>query len=222
MQRSVGITDTTIGQKALVAITGVIMFGFLVGHLAGNLQIFLGREAFNHYAATLAGLPALVWGTRLVLLTSVLVHIVITVDLARRNRAARPDRYRIKKDLVTNYAAKTMILSGPIIAFFILFHLAHLTVGADVVPGYMFQKHDAYSNFVHGFQYAPIAMLYVIANALVAMHLYHGATSFLQSLGLEHPKYDRLVRGAALGLALFVGIGNMSLPIAVLSGLVGL
>lgn len=222
MQRSVGITDTTIGQKALVAITGVIMFGFLVGHLAGNLQIFLGREVFNHYAATLASMPALVWGTRLVLLTSVLVHIVITVDLARRNRAARPDRYRIKKDLVTNYAAKTMILSGPIIALFILFHLAHLTVGADVVPGYMFQKHDAYSNFVHGFQYAPISMLYVIANALVAMHLYHGATSFLQSLGLEHPKYDRLVRGAALGLALFVGIGNMSLPIAVLSGLVGL
>lgn len=220
MDRVLGITDTTIGKKALVAITGVVMFGFLVGHLLGNLQIFLGPTVFNNYAATLHGLPAVLWGTRITLLVSVAVHIFLTVDLARRSSLARPQRYRMKRDLVTNYAAKTMILSGPIIAFYIVFHIAHLTLGAPVVNGYDFQPHDAYSNFIHGFSVPWIAMFYVIANALVAMHLYHGSTSFLQSLGLEHPKYNKLVRGAALGLALFVGIGNVSLPIAVLSGIV--
>lgn len=220
MDRALGITDTTIGKKALVAITGVVMFGFLVGHLLGNLQIFLGPTVFNNYAATLHGMPALVWGTRIVLLVSVVVHILLTFDLARRSRLARPERYRIKRDLVTNYAAKTMILSGPIIGIYILFHLAHLTAGASVVPGYEFQPHDAYTNFVRGFQFVPVALFYIIANALVAMHLYHGSTSFLQSLGLEHPKYNKLVRSASLGLALFVGIGNVSLPIAVLTGVV--
>lgn len=221
MERIVGFSDTTIGKKALIAITGVVMFGFLVGHLLGNLQIFLGPKVFNGYAASLAGMPALIWSTRLLLLTSIVVHIALTLDLARRNRAARPQRYHIKRDVVTNYAAKTMMLSGPIIAFYVLFHLAHLTLGAAVIPGYAFRPTDAYSNFIRGFQYVPVASLYIVANTLVAMHLYHGSTSFLQSLGLSHPKYDRTVQSAALGLALFVGIGNVSLPIAVLTGLVG-
>lgn len=221
MERVLGITDTTVGKKALVAITGVILFGFLVGHLLGNLQIFLGPEAFNKYAATLHGMPLLLWGTRTVLLVSMVVHIALTIDLARRSRLARPQRYQVKRDLVTNYAAKTMVLSGPIIAFYLLFHLAHLTLGANVIPGYTFQATDAYANFIRGFQYVPVSLFYVIANVLVAMHLYHGSTSFLQSLGLSHPRYDRLVRSASLGLALFVGVGNVSLPLAVLTGLVG-
>lgn len=221
MQRTIGLLDTTVGKKALVAVSGVILFGFLVGHLLGNLQVFLGRDVFNHYAATLASMPALVWGTRIVLSISVVTHIAMSMQLAARSRGARPQRYHMKRDSVTNYAAKTMFLSGPIIAFYILFHLAHFTLGVNLTPGHPFLAHDAYANLVYGFRNVPIAALYIIANALVAMHLYHGSTSFLQSLGLEHPRYDRLVRGAALALALFVGIGNVMLPLAVQLGLAG-
>ena len=148
MASALTIHRSTVGMKALVALTGLIMFGFLIVHMAGNLLILLGYEAFNGYAHTIKSNAPLLWGTRIVLTVSVVLHIALTVRLATRNSGARTSRYHTPKgrrDQVTSYAARTMVWSGPILAAYILFHLAHFTVpGLDL--GGEFSATNAYGN----------------------------------------------------------------------------
>ncbi|MFK7984909.1 MAG: succinate dehydrogenase cytochrome b subunit [Sandaracinaceae bacterium] len=220
MSSALTLHRSTVGKKALVAITGLVLFGFVIGHLAGNLILFAGYEAFNGYAHTLKSTLPLLWGTRITLLVSVIVHIALTMSLAGRNTAARGSRYKKKKDQVTSYAARTMVLSGPLLAGFILFHLAHFTVpGLDL--GGEHEAVNAYGNLVRGFRVPWVAGIYIFANAMLGLHLFHGAWSALQSVGAGHPKYNPMRKTAAMGLALAISAGNIFIPISVLTGITG-
>lgn len=218
------LTRTSIGKKAVVAVTGAILFGFVVFHTLGNLQVFLGPEALNDYAAALHAIPELLWLARIVLLVSLLVHVGLTIDLAVRNGRARGSRYHVAADHAAQgplmkYARKTMILSGPIVLAFVAFHVAHLTLGR--VPGFPLDPENVYANVVHGFRSPAVTGLYVFANVLLGFHLYQGGHGLLQSLGLRSPRFDAPLRTVAALLAAFVCVGNVIMPLAVLARLVG-
>ncbi len=226
MTKPLTFTQTPIGQKAIVAITGAILFAFVIGHLVGNLQVFLGPEHLNAYAEFLHSMPKALWAARFVLLASIITHIALTVQLTIKNNQARPVRYRMSTDMgdqgpLMKYARKTMILSGPIVAAFVVFHLAHLTLGADVVDGYRFDPNDVYSNVIHGFRNPFITGFYVFANLLLGLHLYQGGHSLLQSLGLRSPRGGRNIRGAAMAFAALVTMGNVLIPLSILVRVVG-
>ena len=209
-----------IGQKALVAVTGLVLFGFVIGHLAGNLLVFAGHEALNNYAFGLKNMPPLLWGTRIVLLGSVLVHIGLTMSLARRNAGARKGGYAKSQSVLHQYAARTMVISGPLLAAYIIFHIAHFTApGLDL--GGDWDHLDVYGNVVRGFRVPYVAGIYIFANLLLGLHLFHGAWSALQSLGAGHPKYNPMRKTIATALALGICIGNVSIPTAILVGVVG-
>jgi len=219
MQRTATLYQATIGKKAVMAATGVILVGFVVGHMLGNLQIYLGPDAINEYSAFLHKTAGLLWGTRVLLLASVVLHIGCAWSLTRRNIAARPQAYKQRKDLATNYAARTMRWSGPILLLFIVYHLLHLTIG--VTPGeYQHSSTDVYSNVVSGFQVIPVSAFYILAMLALGLHLFHGIWSMFQSLGIEHPRYNRLRRRLAWGITAIVVVGNISIPVAVMTGLV--
>lgn len=215
MQRALTLHQTTIGKKVLMAVSGFILVGFTVGHLLGNLQLYLGPEAINDYAAMLHSMPALVWGTRLVLLFAVAVHIASAFSLWTRNRAARGSRYKQRKDQATDYAARTMYWSGPILLLYIVYHLLHFTI-LPAHPG------DVYRNVVEGFQNPIIAGVYIVGNLALGLHIFHGVYSAFQTLGVNHPRYNNYRRDLAIALCAALTIGNLSFPIAVLAGFVTL
>jgi len=198
-----------------MAVSGCILFLFVVGHLIGNLQIYEGPEKLNRYAALLRSMPALLWGVRTVLLAMVLLHIWSSVQLAGRNIAARPVGYRMKKATGSSYASRTMYWSGPIILAFVIYHLLDFTFGR-VNPH--FQPGNVYGNVVASFQLIPVAAFYIIAMLLLCLHLYHGLWSMFQSLGIAHPRYTPMLRKGAAVLATLIAAGNISIPLAVLIG----
>ena len=198
-----------------MAVSGCILFLFVVGHLIGNLQIYEGPEKLNRYAALLRSMPALLWGVRTVLLAMVLLHIWSSVQLAGRNIAARPVGYRMKKATGSSYASRTMYWSGPIILAFVIYHLLDFTFGR-VNPH--FQAGNVYGNVVASFQLIPVAVFYIIAMLLLCLHLYHGLWSMFQSLGIAHPRYTPMLRKGAAVLATLIAAGNISIPLAVLIG----
>jgi succinate dehydrogenase / fumarate reductase, cytochrome b subunit len=209
---------TTVGKKLVMAVTGVILFGFVIVHMLGNLQVYLGAEAINAYGLSLHTLlhGAGIWVFRSVLLVSVLLHIWAMTALTLANRRARDVGYRRWKARESTYASRTMRWSGVFLLAFIIFHLLHFTTGdlhPDFIPG------DVYHNVVTGFQAVPVAILYILATLALALHLFHGAWSMLQTLGLNHPRYNRLRNTVSVGLAALVVIGNLSFPVAVLAGL---
>lgn len=215
MQRALTLHQTTVGKKVIMALSGFILVGFTVGHLLGNLQLYLGPEAINDYAAMLHSMPALVWGTRLVLLFAVAVHIASAFSLWTRNRAARGSRYKQRKDQATDYAARTMYWSGPILLLYIVYHLLHFTI-LPAHPG------DVYRNVVEGFQNPIIAGVYIVGNLALGLHIFHGVYSAFQTLGVNHPRYNNYRRDLAIALCAALTIGNLSFPIAVLAGFVTL
>ena len=224
MHRVVRFYEAPIGKKVVMAVTGVILFGYVVAHLIGNLQIFSSDpNQINRYAAFLHS-PAnlgFLWMARLVLLLAVALHIVASVQLWKLKREARPVRYVRKDDAASSYASRTMMWSGPIIAAFVIFHVLHLTLGA-VVPLHEIgpNEPDVRANVVNGFLNPWISGFYILAMILLCMHLYHGLWSMFQSLGFNHPRYTpKLKRGAAI-FAILIAIGNCSIPIAVMIGLV--
>jgi succinate dehydrogenase / fumarate reductase cytochrome b subunit len=215
MQRALTLHQTTIGKKVIMALSGVIIVGFTIGHFLGNLNLYLGPEAMNGYAEKLQSLPPLVWGTRLVLLFAVGAHIWAAVSLWARNLQARGSRYEKRKDLATDYAARTMYWSGPILFLFVVFHLLHFTI-LPAHPG------DVYRNVVEGFQIPVIAGVYIAGNVALGFHIFHGIFSAFQTLGASHPRYDTYRRDAAIAISATITIGNLSFPISVLAGLVTL
>jgi succinate dehydrogenase / fumarate reductase cytochrome b subunit len=219
-QKTLTLSDTTVGKKALLAVSGVILFGFVIQHMAGNLQVFLGPEVYNHYAESVKSNPALVWSVRSLLLIALVTHVVLVVQLYRRSLTARPIGYRVKKNIATSYAGATMKYSGPALLLYIIFHLAHFTYPGMALGNYEHSPLDVYGNFVNAFQIPWVAAVYVTANLLLGMHLYHGGFSLLQSLGLNHPRYNRRARLGARAFAFLVTAGNVAMPLSVLFGII--
>lgn len=217
--RAVHLYQAYIGKKFVMAITGVILFGYLVGHLLGNLQAFLGAERMDGYAAFLHSMPALLWGVRALLLVSVVAHIVASIQLTALKQKARPQGY-VKKDAVgSSYASRTMMWSGPIIAAFVVFHILDLTTGLTNTA--QFHELRAYENLVYSFRRIPVSIAYIFAMVLLSMHLYHGLWSMFQSVGISHPRYTPVIKRLAMWVAILMGAGFISIPVSVMTGLVG-
>ncbi len=213
MQRSLTLHDTTIGKKVIMALSGFVIVGFTIGHFLGNLNLYLGPEALNGYAKALHDLPALVWGPRLVLLFAFGAHIASAFSLWGRNRRARGSRYKKNKDLATDYAARTMYWTGPILLLYLVYHLLHFTI-LPAHPG------DVYRNVVEGFQNPLIAGVYIAGNVALGFHIFHGIYSAFQTLGANHPRINSYRRDLAVGIAAVITLGNLSFPITVLTGIV--
>jgi succinate dehydrogenase / fumarate reductase, cytochrome b subunit len=223
IHRAVRFYEAPIGKKAVMAITGVMLVGYVFAHLLGNLQIYsTDAEQINRYAAFLhnPANAAALWAARSLLLLAVVLHVTASIQLWLQNRAARPIGYVKKADVPTSYAARTMIWSGPIVGAFVIFHVLHLTVGA-VMPLRELGPNlpDVRYNVINGFSNEWVSGFYILAMILLCLHLYHGMWSMFQSLGISHPRYTPLIRKAAAVLAILVAVGNCSIPIAVLTGL---
>ncbi len=214
-----------VGMKWMMALTGIGLLGYIVVHMIGNLKIFIGPEDLDHYAESLRTLlypifpkEGVLWLFRIGLTAMTVIHIWSATVLALRNRKARGTiRYEKRREYAAaNYASRTMLWGGVLIAMFVLYHLADLTIGSanpDYVAG------DVYNNVVYSFERWPVALFYIITMCFLALHIYHGAWSLFQSLGLANPRYDTWRRWLAVALALAVLIGNSSIPIAVQLGI---
>lgn len=210
--------DESIGKKVVMAATGVILFGFVGGHLMGNLQVFLGPDVFNAYGQFLRENPALVWGTRVTVLISVVLHIWSSVQLTALKRSARPVAYSTWSAKDSDYASRTMMMSGPIIAGFVVYHLMHLTFGT-LHPS--FDHTDIYHNLVVGLSSPPVALAYIVAVVMLGMHLRHGLWSMFQTLGLTNPRYLPKLKTLAGLVAAALILGYISIPVGILTGVVG-
>jgi len=209
--------ESTIGKKAIMAVTGLILFGFLIVHMLGNLQVFLGRDVMNHYAETLHGNPALLWTARTILLISVALHIWASIQLSIIKKDARPVSYVKRANVGSSWASRSMMLSGPIIAAFVVFHLLHLTTGT-IHP--QFVELHAYENLVTGFLVVPFALVYIVVMILIGFHLSHGLWSMFQSMGMSHPRYTPLIKRFASIFSWILVAGFISIPVAVLTRVV--
>ena len=221
----VALWDTMVGKKVVMAVTGVVLVGFVIAHMVGNLKIFLGAETLDSYALFLRtmGEPlfpyeTLLWTARLILLTSVVLHIVAAVELTQMNWAARPRGYEAKRSIATSFAALTMRWSGVILALFVVYHLLHLTVGAVGFQAGGFHHLKVYDNVVAGFSVWYVSLLYILAMAALCLHLDHGAWSMFQTLGLNNAGMSPALRVLSRVLAVVVFAGFISVPVAVLAG----
>ncbi len=216
---------TTVGKKAVMAVTGVILLAWLFGHMIGNLKVFQGAEKFNAYAEFLreVGAPAFSRGelllfNRIVLIVLVVLHITASIQLARLARRARPVGYKRPVHLEDSYASRTMLWGGVIIFLFVVYHLLHLTVGS--VHG-QFVHGDPYGNLVSAFQVLPVSFVYLAAVTTLGFHLYHGFWSALQTLGFSPRRYALLKRGVASLFSVIIVLGFASVPIGVMLGVIG-
>jgi len=212
-----------------MAITGLALVGFVIAHLLGNLQIFLGREALNRYGHFLQTTPELVWPARIFLLVMVVLHIVAAISLTRENRAARPIPYAHYEVVAASYASRTMFMSGIIVFVFIIYHLLHFTAQAPQInlTGQDFrlledskQRHDIYAMMVTGYRNPLVSGFYLLGVGLLSLHLSHGISSLFQSLGLSNRTYMRFLDKLARVLAVAIFLGYASIPTAVLMGVV--
>jgi succinate dehydrogenase / fumarate reductase, cytochrome b subunit len=224
------IWRSSLGKKYLMALSGVLLFLFAVGHMVGNLQVFLGPEAINRYGYFLQHTPELLWPARLGLLVLVTVHIAAAVTLALQNQSARgPVPYSQYEAVATTYAGRTMLVGGLIVAAFVIFHILHFTVQTPAVnlTGHDFKslmapgdRHDIYGMMVLGFRQPVVSAFYVLGVGLLCLHLSHGVMSLFQSLGLTNPFYLRVLDRLAVVVGLLLFAGYCSIPAAVLLGLV--
>jgi len=222
MRRLLILSRSLVGQKMVMAVSGVILFAFVVGHLLGNLKVFEGAEKFNAYAeglrtvgAPFFGRSQLLWVARLVLLVSLAVHLWAAVGVTLASRRARPVDYRFLAATETTYAARTMRWGGVLILVYVIYHLLDFTFGR-VNPS--FQPGNVYHNVLASFQVWPVTAAYVAAMLVLGLHIYHGAWSALQTLGLHRPPTDRWRRGIAGAIAVVIAAGYISIPAAVLAG----
>jgi succinate dehydrogenase / fumarate reductase cytochrome b subunit len=216
---------SSVGKKMIVALTGVVLIAFVVGHLLGNLQIFLGPDWINAYAEHLRDLGVFLWIIRLFLLLNVLLHIFFTISLALENRRARPADYKKKTHVKATFASRHMVVSGLVVLAFIVFHLLHFTARKfnpqfPLLKADPLNRYDVYSMMVYGFQNVYISAFYIIGLFLLTLHLTHGASSFFQSLGLNDKKLTPKLAMAGRIFAWLIFIGYTSIPVAVLLHLV--
>ena len=216
---------SAVGKNAVMAVTGIMLFGFVFGHMLGNFKMYLGADSFNSYAEWLrnVGYPAIphegfLWIARVVLLGAVGLHILSATQLTLLNLKARPVNYRDRQAIQASYASRTMRLGGVIILLFVIYHLAHLTLGT-AHPNFI--HGDAFHNVVTGFQIWWVSAFYIVAQVALGFHLFHGLWSMFQSLGWWEPGKDKDWRRTfATIFAWVITIGNISFPLAVLAGVV--
>ena len=220
MNRAVRFYRTAIGKKVVMAITGLIGIGFVIGHMSGNLLAFAGPDELNAYAHFLQSTGELLWIMRVVLIAAVILHVVAAVQLTQQNRAARPTGYVQREPQVSTWAARTMRWGGVMLLIFIVLHILHFTTG-DWKPSGSFSESDVYSNIVLSFRIWWVTLFYVVAMIALGLHLYHGAWSSVRSLGLSQPSPKPLHRTIALGIAILLWIGFTAVPVAVFVGLIG-
>ncbi|MEQ9318675.1 MAG: succinate dehydrogenase cytochrome b subunit [Polyangiaceae bacterium] len=214
------LTSTTVGKKIVMAVSGTILFGFSLVHMIGNLQMFAGADAINGYHALLYSMPLFLWGARAVLLLAVTAHIASAVALTAQNRAARDVAYRRQHHVATNYAARTMFVGGVLLGLYLVYHVGHTVLGFTAGLGYQHSATDLYANQIATYQH-PWAVALNVAMALVfGSHVYHGAWSVLQSLGINHKRYNAPLRRGAMALAIVICAGFVSVPLAVYFGVV--
>jgi len=222
MSSTQSLTRSLIGQKVLMAVSGVVLLLFVFAHMAGNLHFFEGPQAIGDYARFLrtVGAPVLgygqaLWIVRVALIVAVVVHILAAWSVTRASWAARPVGYRRLEKVETTHAARTMRWGGVIILLFVVFHLMDLTFGS-ANPSYVHL--DPYHNMVASFTRWPVAVSYLVAMGVLCLHMYHGIYSGFQTLGLNHPRYNRFRRGLALVYAGVVAAGFASVPLSILAG----
>jgi succinate dehydrogenase / fumarate reductase cytochrome b subunit len=206
-------TRSNIGLKVLMALTGVVLAGFVAAHVSGNLLVFAGEAKMNAYAHMLKANAGVLWGARTILLAAVVLHIVSAIKLYKRRGDARPVAYGFKEPHGSTYAARTMFWSGPILALFIVYHLLHFTVGT-VHP--KFDPENAYRNVVIGFSSIPVVVVYLISMACLCLHLSHGVWSMTQTLGINRPNWEGALRKVAILYGVAITVGFISIPLAVL------
>lgn len=218
---------SSIGKKVIMAVTGLILFGFVIGHLIGNLQIFSPPEKINEYAHFLQSLGPVLWAVRLLLLAAVGLHIWMAVLLVLENKAARPKGYANQRTLKASYASRTMKYSGLIVFFFIVYHILHFTVksthGGHMYPTTMLhgeQVADVHSMMVLGFQQTEVAIFYLIAVALLSWHLSHGFSSMFQSIGIRSRAMGGCLNKLAVVIAILYFLGNAAIVTSVMTGYV--
>jgi succinate dehydrogenase / fumarate reductase cytochrome b subunit len=221
---------SSIGKKFIMAITGMLLFLFVVLHLVGNLQVFLGPEELNRYGDFLQTNKELLWPARIGLLLIVGLHIWSAIKLSAENKAARPQAYVQQEVVAASYASRTMLMSGLIILAFIIYHLLHFTVQ---VPGVnlvdtdfrdmhdLKGRHDVYAMMITGFRNPFVSLFYIIAQFLLFMHLGHGLGAMFQSLGWKSPAYAQCIARFAKVVSWLVFIGYISIPICIFLGLIG-
>jgi|SRR6266404_1755279 len=221
------IFGSSVGKKYIMAVSGCLLFLFVIAHLLGNLQIFLGPEVINRYGHFLQSNPELIWPARLGLLAMVGLHIWAAVKLTMENRAARPVPYAHYEVVAASYASRTMFMSGLIIFVFIVYHLLHFTVQVEQInfTGQSFvafedpqRRHDIFRMMVLGFSNVWVSGFYVLGMALLCLHLSHGASSMFQSIGWKNKGYGRFLDNFARLAALLIFLGYTSIPVAILLG----
>ena len=223
--RVMAFWHTMIGKKVVMAVTGIVLTGFVVAHMFGNLKIFSGPDEINAYSRFLreVGSPELaygqlLWVVRIVLLICVAFHITAAVQLSRMSLAARPVGYNVKRNIETTFAARTMRWGGALLVAFIIFHLLHLTAGAVGFRAGQFRHLAVYENVVAAFAVWPITLFYVVAMGALCLHLYHGIWSMLQTLGWNTAQNEKALKIASRGIAIVVFLGFSSVPVSVLAG----
>lgn len=218
---------SSLGKKYIMAVSGCVLFTFVVFHLLGNLQVFLGPGPINRYAAFLQSTPEILWTERISLLIMVGLHIWSAAELTLENRAARPARYAVKRVPAASYASRTMFLSGLIIAAFITYHLLDFTAQVKSInlTGQDFHtlkdaagRHDVYRMIVIGFSNGWVCGFYLLGVGLLCFHLSHGISSMFQSVGFRNKTYTPFVDGCAKVIAILLFLGYASIPVSVLLG----
>ncbi len=209
---------SNVGKKVLMALSGIILFAYVIAHMLGNMQLYLGSEVINRYAKFLHSNEGMLWTARIVLLAAVLVHAVAGIQLWFRAREARPVAYRLKQNIQATPASRTMIITGVIIALFVVYHVLDLTVGVFLAGNYV--DLDPAHNVTTSFANPVPAVLYIVAMIALGFHLWHGVYSMFGSLGLTHPLYTEKVKKGAALVATIIALANISIPVAVLTGAV--
>ena len=223
--RALAFWHTMIGKKIVMAVTGVVLIGFVIAHMLGNLKIFSGPDEINAYSRFLreVGTPELaygqlLWVVRIVLLLCVALHITAALQLSRMSWAARPVEYKLKHNLETTFAARMMRWGGVLLVVFIIFHLVHLTAGAVGFRPGQFKHLAVYQNVVAAFALWPVALFYVVAMGALCLHLYHGIWSVLQTLGWSTARNQKQLKIVARLIAIVVFVGFSSVPVSVWAG----
>jgi len=223
LTKGIRFYEASIGKKAVMAVTGCILFLFVMGHLIGNLQIYLPADAdgvypIDHYAHFLRSLGEGLWVIRGVLLLSVILHITAGIQLWLANRAARPQRYVKSRWVEADLASRNMIITGIVAGVFIVYHILDLTVGTAHAG--TFEHLQVHDNMISGFATPGPVIAYQLAMIFLGFHLSHGVWSMFQSVGFNHPRYMPIIKKFALVVTILIVLGNVSIPLAVALGLI--
>ncbi len=220
-----GFVGSSVGAKALMALSGLGLIGFLVVHMGGNLQMHLGPEPMNAYAKALKGQPLVLWPARLGLLGMFLLHVGLAFHLNAKNAKARPIAYASDRAVASTWASRHMLLTGALVLAFLGYHLAHFTLGLTHADHFALVdaqgRHDVYAMVVHGFRSPVVAGSYVLAMFVLALHLSHGFGSLWRSLGTSSPALVDALRKAGIAVALAITLGFATVPIGVVAGTIG-